>query len=176
MWASVEAKGCYWYWVIFLNPFPHYFLKNIYLVFYYKFVSKSVWKSVQVYGGQWCQILLELQELWVESVDVDSGNWTWALPLQEQYLLWTIEPSSLLTFHTIFFKARSFTDMELVILVRLDGQRLLGFCLSPTSRAGVTSAQRHTCIFRWILGIGTQVLMLVRQTFYPLSISPRHRW
>lgn len=90
--------------------------------------------------------------------------------------LCSIEPSPLLTLPPrYFFKARSFPDMELVILVRLDGQRLLGFWLSPTSRAGVTSAQCHTCIFRWILGTGTQVLMLVRQTFYPLSISPRHR-
>lgn len=56
--------------------------------------------------------------------------------------------------------------LELLYLARLTDQRTPWICLLRTGFAGVCY---HNWLLTWVLGIRTQVLMLISQAFYPLS-------
>lgn len=56
-----------------------------------------------------------------------------------------------------------------LVLVTLPGQQALRFCLTPFPDTNVKGTHSHTQLLMYVLGIGTQVLMLLEQGCYPLS-------
>lgn len=75
--------------------------------------------------------------------------------------------------YTLIFETGSILGwLDTQELSTLTGQQTLQILFSSPPNTGITNTCHHALLFTWVWGILTRVLLLVKQTFCPLSCPP----